>query len=203
VSPPSLDKGQSRRVRFGRRGRTFACSDGWFKCRSPRFCPHYVRSCAARPCSLDACVPCISTFRSRGAQAFAELFQAIRYGEVGDVFDALVPELSGDPEAKRSAECDGKLAAIHAVRDESLRVQCIGHVDAFPPVRLDRTVDNVSALGESPHNVQDLRERYTPPFGYIRPALFARQMSDLAAPGKALEFTEGKRCRASNHSIHC
>jgi hypothetical protein len=32
--------------------------------------------------------------------------------------------------------------------DKSLRVQCVGHVDAVPPVRLDRTVDNVSGVGK-------------------------------------------------------
>ena len=73
-------------------------------------------------------------------------FQAIGYGEAGDVFDALVAELPGNTQSKRSAKSDRKLTAIHAVGDESLRVQCIGHVDAFPPVGLNGTVDNISAL---------------------------------------------------------
>ena len=142
------------------------------------------------PALSDARVPCVPIFcpQHAGAQAFAELFEVISDREAGDVFDVLVAELPGNTQSKRSAECDGKLTAIHTVRDEGLRVQCIGHVDAFPPAVLDGTVDNVSGLGESPHSVQDLRERYAPPFGYIRPALFARQMSDLAAHGKAPEL---------------
>src|ERR1019366_5583346 len=150
------------------------------------------------PALSDAGVPRVSTFWRRRSQALAEPFQAIGYGEAGDVFDALVPELPGNTQSKRSAEWDWQLTAIHTVGDESLRVHRIGHVDAFPPVGLNRTVDNVSGLGESPHNVQDVRERHADPFGYIGPALFARQMSDLAAPGKALEFTERARGRAGD-----
>src|ERR1700689_3475718 len=74
----------------------------------------------------DTGVPRVVGFCSRGAQALAEPFQAIGYGEAGDVFDVLVAELPGNTQSKRSAEWDGKLAAIHAVREESLRVQCIG-----------------------------------------------------------------------------
>src|ERR1039458_6804105 len=154
------------------------------------------------PAWLDAGVPRVSTFWRRCAPALAEPFQAIAYGEAGDVFDALVAELPGNTQSKRSAEWDGQLTAVHTVGDESLRVHRIGHVDAFPPVGLNRTVDNVSGLRESPYNVQDVRERHAAPFGYIRPAFFARQMSDLAAPGKALEFTQRERGRAGDHSIH-
>ncbi len=99
----------------------------------------------------DSGVPGVAAFWRSRAQAFAEVLQTIRYGEASDVFDALVAELPGNTQSKRSAKSDGKLTAIHAVGDESLRVQCIGHVDAFPPVGLNGTVDNVSGLGQRPH----------------------------------------------------
>ena len=38
-----------------------------------------------------------------------------------------------------------------------------------------------------------MRERHSSPFGYVGPALIARQMSDLAAPRKALEITKKER----------
>jgi len=49
---------------------------------------------------------------------------------------------------------------------------CIGHVDAFPPVGINREVDNISGLWVDPHDIQDVGERYADPLGYIRPALF-------------------------------
>src|SRR6266581_6073364 len=116
------------------------------------------------PVLLDAGIPGVAAvtgtvpvFGRRRAQTLAERFRGIGKGEAGDVLDALVPELPGNTKSKRSAEADGKLTAIHAVGDESLRVQRVGHVDAFPPVGLNRTVDNLSGLGESPHKVQDVR----------------------------------------------
>src|SRR5262249_54529138 len=114
----------------------------------------------------------------------------IGYGEAGDVFEALVAELPGNAQAKWPAECDGKLTAVHTVGDQSLRVQCVGHVDALPPVGLDRTVDNVSDLGESPYEFKDVRERHTPPFGDIRPALFALDSRNLGAIREALELSK-------------
>src|SRR5439155_20119875 len=116
--------------------------------------------------------------------------QALASREPSKVLAALVTELAWKIQSKTSDQCDGKVTAMHTVSDESLRVQCIGHIDAFPPVGLNRTVDNVSRLGEDYHDIQDVRQGHADPFGYIRPALFASQMSDLAAPRKALEFTK-------------
>src|SRR5580704_8735070 len=98
----------------------------------------------------DAGVP---AFWRRRAQAFAEPFEAIGYGQAGDVFDVLVAELPGNSQAKRSAERNGKLTAVHTEGQESLRMQGVSHIDAIPPVWLDRTVDNISGLGKSAHQV--------------------------------------------------
>src|SRR5260370_15055163 len=76
-------------------------------------------------------------------------------------------------------------------------------MDALREAALKRTVDNVSGLGERPHSFQDISEGHASPFGYIRPALFAGQMGDLAAPRKALEFINRESGRAGDHSIHC
>ena len=65
-------------------------------------------------------------------------------GEAGDVFEAFIAKLPGDAQSQRSAKPDGKPTAIHPVGDESLRMQCIGHVDAIPPSVLKGTVDDVS-----------------------------------------------------------
>ena len=70
-------------------------------------------------------------------RALAKLSEVIGEGEAGDVLDALVAELARNAQAKRSAESDGKLTAVHTEGDESLRVQCVRHVDAVPPVGLD------------------------------------------------------------------
>src|SRR6185295_10062216 len=107
---------------------------------------------------LDTCIPSVSSVRSPGPQPFAEPFQTIGNGKTGDVLDALIAKLPRHAQSKRSTEWNGKLAAIHTERDKSLRVQCIGHIDAFPPACLNRTVDNVSSLGQRPYQVQDVRE---------------------------------------------
>src|SRR5437016_12393847 len=82
------------------------------------------------PVLSDAGVPGVAAvtgtvpvFGRRRAQVLAERFRVIRNGDSGDVFHALVPELPGNAKSKRSTEADGKLTAVHAVGDESLRVQ--------------------------------------------------------------------------------
>src|ERR1051326_5017738 len=92
----------------------------------------------------DAGVPGVAAFGSRRTQALAERLHAIGNREARDVFDALVPELPGNTKPQGSAEADGQLTAVHAMGDERLRVQRVGHIDAVPPVGLNRTVDNIS-----------------------------------------------------------
>src|SRR3977135_2896289 len=94
----------------------------------------------------DAGVPGIASFWRRGAQTLAETFQTVRNRQVGDVFHALVAELAGESQPKRPAVADWEFIAIHPIGDKSLRMQRISHVDAFPPVGIDREDDNVSGL---------------------------------------------------------
>src|SRR5215469_2176967 len=113
---------------------------------------------SSTPALSNARVPCVSIFcpQHPGAQAFAELFEAVSDREAGDVFDVLVAELAGNAHAQRSTEWHRQLAAVHTVADESLWVQRLSHVDAIPYLGLDRAVHNVSGLGQRPHQFQDV-----------------------------------------------
>src|ERR1700730_13866530 len=115
----------------------------------------------------DVRVPGIVSFGRGGPQTLAEPFQTVGNRQVGDEFHALVAELAVEPESKGSALADGKLIAIHPVDEESLRVQCIGHIDAFPLVRIDREIENVSGLRKDSHEFQHVRERHPDLLGYI------------------------------------
>jgi hypothetical protein len=47
-------------------------------------------------------------------------------------------------------------------------MQCIGHIDAFPPVRIDREVENVSGpRKDSESEFQNVSETHSDPLGYI------------------------------------
>jgi len=65
----------------------------------------------------DTRVPGVAVFGRRGTESFAESFQAIGDGKAGDVFDALVAELTRNTQSKRPAEFDWQIASIHAVGD--------------------------------------------------------------------------------------
>src|SRR5947208_1187747 len=104
----------------------------------------------------DAGVPGITSFRRRGTKSLAEPFQIIGDRQARDKLHAFVAELSGNPHTKRATVPHRKLTTVHSVHQQSLRMQCIGHVDTFPPVALDRKVDHVTGLWESPCDVQDV-----------------------------------------------
>jgi hypothetical protein len=120
-------------------------------------------------CRSDAGVPRVPRFCTSDprAQTLAKLSEVIGEREAGDVLDVFVAELARNAQANRSAERHRKLTSVHTEGNESLRVQCVGHVDAVPPVGLDRTVDNVSNVGESAREVKDVREGHAAPFGDI------------------------------------
>src|SRR5579862_912393 len=87
-----------------------------------------------RAAKSDARIPGISPFRRGGAQTFAESLQIVSDCQARDEFDALVTELARDTHAKRTTVANRKLAAIQAIGEKGLRVQCIGHVNAIPPI---------------------------------------------------------------------
>src|SRR6267143_4482445 len=114
----------------------------------------------------DAGVPGIASFWRRGAQTLAEPFQTVGDRQVGDAFHALVAELTGEPHAKRPAVAYGKFLVIHPIREKSLWMHYIGHIDAFPPIGVDREVDNISGLWVDPQAIQNVGKRYANPLGY-------------------------------------
>jgi len=60
-----------------------------------------------------------------------------------------------------------QLLAVVSEREQSLRMQGVGHVNALPPVGLDGEVHNVSGLRQHPHSVEHIRQRGADPLGYI------------------------------------
>src|ERR1700737_2162281 len=52
-----------------------------------------------------------------------------------------------------------------------------------------------------PGDIQNVGERHADPLGYIRPALFTRQLSDLAARRVAFKLSKRKRGGPVNHAV--
>src|SRR5215472_7736699 len=151
---------------------------------------------------LCAGVPGVAAFGLGGAQAFAELFNVVGQGELGDVFQALVTELAGNAHAQWAAKSDRKFAAVYFVCEKSLRMERVGHVNAFPPVRLERAVDHVAHLRQGANPFEDVRKRNAGPFGDIGPPFFALNQGDVAAARKALELGERERRGASHQAVN-
>src|SRR5579863_2458827 len=142
-------------------------------------------------CVSDAGVPGVAVFASDGAETFAELFQIVRDGQVVDEFYILVADLPGEPHAKWSAVGHGQIVAVHAVAEECLRMQSVGHIDAVPGIGFHRGVDNVFGLREHSYEIQYVGKRNADPLGDVGPTLFAGDLSDVTARWVALEV--GKR----------
>ena len=95
----------------------------------------------------DAGVPGVAAFRRRGAEAFAEAFERVGCGDMRNVLHTLVAELARDAEgASGPAEAEREDRRRSCLWSEGLGMRGIGHVDAFPPVRLDREVNEVASL---------------------------------------------------------
>src|ERR1700684_2875342 len=115
----------------------------------------------------DPSVPGIASFGRRGAQTRSEPFHTVGDRQVSDEFHVLVAELAGEPHTKRAAVAHGKFIAIQPIGEKSLRMDS--------------------------HNIQYVGERHADPLGYIRPAFFTRQVSDLTARRIAPQLGKRKR----------
>src|SRR5437588_12407830 len=82
----------------------------------------------------DAGVPGVACLASRRAAAFTKCFQAVCDRQAIDEFNVLVADLPRQPHAQRSTVAYWKLAAIHAVTEEWLGMQHVGHNDAGPRI---------------------------------------------------------------------
>ena len=93
-----------------------------------------------------------------------------------------------------------EIGAIHAVGEQSLRMEGIGHVDAFPPVGLNGEVDNVPGVGVRRQDPgRETEERRS--IRRCRTSPLHRQVGDVAAGGIALEFGQRKRGWVRDHAI--
>src|SRR5262249_2686207 len=135
----------------------------------------------------NAGVPGVACLCRRRAQTLAEVLQTVRPNQGGEVFHALVAELTRPAQSERTAVSDGKVPAVHAVGEKRLRVQRVGHVDAAPPTWLDREVHDVSGFRTSPCEVQHVGKRHADPLGDERPSFLAPEVSDLAPGWKTAE----------------
>jgi len=120
---------------------------------------------------------------------------------VGDVLDTLVAELAGHAEAERAAELDGEIAVVHSHGEEGLRMQGVGHVDAFPPVRLDGEVDDITRLRQDAHSVEHVDQGRSDPLGDIGPTLLANHLGDLVVDGESFEVGEREGGGMGDHAV--
>src|SRR5208282_2251111 len=149
----------------------------------------------------DAGVPGIAEFWSCGAQTLAETLQVVGDRQVGNEFHVLVADLAGEAHTQRAAVAHGKLVAIHPIGQKSLRVQCVGHINAVPGVWFYREIDDIFGLREDSHKIQKVGQRHAHPFGDIRPSLFALDHSDLGARRVAFKLIERKRGGPGDHAV--
>jgi len=115
----------------------------------------------------DTGVPGVASFRRGRAQALAETLHTVGDRQVRDVFHALVAELAGKPHAQWAAVAYGKVTAVHSICEKGLRLHGIGYVDALPPFRIDREIDNVSGFWVGADQIEHMRQWRTDPFSYV------------------------------------
>ena len=80
-------------------------------------------------------------------------------------------------------------------------MQCVRHVDALPPVALNRSVDDVAHLRERAGFLKDGAEGCADPFGDVGPAFFADDLGDLVPPGECLKIGDRERQRLFHHAV--
>src|SRR6266571_927119 len=139
----------------------------------------------------DACIPGVAVFGTLCSLSFTPVLCAVRYGNTREVFQVFVTQLALDAQTHRRAVWDGKLAAVHAVGQQGLRVPGISHVEAIPP-SIDAIKEDVLRLGLNPDRIQHEGKRHTGPLRNRRPTLLADVFCDLRARRIASEFREGK-----------
>src|SRR5579871_73290 len=156
---------------------------------------------APAPRDSDAGVPGVSALGSCRTQTFTKRFKRVRQGYAGDVFDALVSELAREAKAHWSAKGDGKIGTVHASSDQRLRMQRIGHVDALPPIGLNRAVNDVTNLRQCSDAIKNVGKRHSTPFSDIRPALFATNHRDVRTFRETSDLRQRECCRTGSHAI--
>ena len=131
----------------------------------------------------------------------AEALQGVGDRQVGYVLDALVTQLARDAQAKWTAEADRQIAVVHTESEERLRMEGVGHVDAFPYGFFDGEVDDVTSLWGYADLVEHMLEGCSDPFSDVGPAFFAGYLGNLAVYAEAADVGERERCRVGDEAV--
>src|SRR5262249_5611099 len=123
----------------------------------------------------DPRIPGVTTLGVGRAFSTAKRLQRVRDHETVDVLGALVTQLPRYSHAQGTAEWYGKVAAVHAPRDERLRVFRLVEVDAVPGVVVVRLVDHVPRVRADGDDLEHGGEGRPDPLSDVRPALLAAE----------------------------
>src|SRR4030095_7725025 len=122
--------------------------------------------------------PGVTPFGVRATETLAELLDRVRQREPRQVLDALVAKLPRHSKTYCRAVVDRHRLAVHAVGEERLRMQRVGHVDAFPEL-IERKEHRIARAGRDADELEHVRQPHAGPLGDERPALVARLMRNL------------------------
>src|SRR6266540_108338 len=88
------------------------------------------------PLSLDsdAGVPGIACCRQAGTQSVSDPICAVRHRDFGEVLEVLVSELTRHLQSERRTVVHRHFRAVHGVREQSLWMEGVVHVNAVPPI---------------------------------------------------------------------
>ena len=80
-----------------------------------------------------------------------------------------------------------QLLSVHAVGEERLRMERVGHIDAFPKL-IEGKEDDVARPGIDPDQFEHVRQPDAGPFRDERPSFLARLVGDLRVRGIAFQI---------------
>src|SRR5689334_3855314 len=81
-------------------------------------------------------------------------------------------------------------------------MQPVCHVYAFPPVRLERPVNDITHLRHGSNCLENVRELHPLPLGDIRPSFFTRDFRDVTMRRETLQLFHRERLRTCCQAIH-
>src|SRR5205807_1654210 len=117
-----------------------------------------------------------------------------------EVFQVLVTQLALHAQTHRRPMRDGKIATVHTVGQQSLRMPCVRHVQTVPP-SIDTIKKDIPGLWLNTGLSEDPGKRNACPFRDCRPTLLADVFCNLRARRIASQLSEGKFRRPGDHPI--
>src|SRR6187200_1750529 len=121
------------------------------------------RAASRRTPVLDAGVPGVAGLRRAASESLADIRDAVRHGDAREILHVLVAKLARQLQARGRAMVGRKILTVHAVRDQRLRVQRVGHVDALEPVVVAEE-EHVPGVRRWAHQLEHRRELRAGPF---------------------------------------